>query len=212
MPALSILAPRRVLTRSMKACVHVSLQRLDALDVFGLLRQERIERVLALARGVDAALDADAADQLVHAERRGDDPDRAHDRARIGIDLIARKREQIAAGGGDILGEDIDFEVLLGGERPHALVDQHRLHGRAAGRVDLDGDGLGAAHGESLLDRRGRCRRARGRDGAASPRRSRRRNGGRERWARSSSMTREDSSSSRSLPEVPASSRECSWW
>ena len=90
----------------------------------------------------------------LQAEGGGDHADRAHDRAWVGIDLVAGEREQIAAGGGDVLGEDIDLEVLLGGERPDALIDQHRLHGRAAGRIDLDGDGLGAAHGEGLLDGR----------------------------------------------------------
>ena len=135
--------------------MHVALQRLDALDVRRLLGKKRIERVLALARGIDAALHADAVDQLVHAEGRGDDADRADDRARIGVDLIARAGEQIAAGRRDILGEHIDLEILLGGERADALIDQHRLHGRAAGRVDLDGDRLGAAHGEGLLDGRG---------------------------------------------------------
>ena len=87
-------------------------------------------------------------------KRRGDDADRAYDRARVGIDLIARAGQQIAAGRGDILGEHIDLEILLGGERADALVDQHRLHGGAARRVDLNGDRLGAAHGEGLLDGR----------------------------------------------------------
>ena len=109
--------------------MHVALQRLDALDVGRLLGKKGIERVLALAGGIDAALHADAVDQLVDAEGRGDDADRADDRAWIGVDLVARAREQIAAGGRDILGEDIDLEILLGGERADALIDQHRLHG-----------------------------------------------------------------------------------
>ena len=68
MSAFSILAPRRDLTRSMKDSMHVALERLDPLDVRRLLGEKRIERVLAFAGGVDAALHADAIDQLVHAE------------------------------------------------------------------------------------------------------------------------------------------------
>ncbi len=45
--------------------VHVALERLDPLDVLRLLRQERIERVLVLAGGIDAALHADLGDHLV---------------------------------------------------------------------------------------------------------------------------------------------------
>ena len=60
--------------------------------------------------GIDAPLDADLVDQLVQAEGRGDDADRADNRACIGIDLVAGDREQIASRRGDVLGEHIDLE------------------------------------------------------------------------------------------------------
>ena len=61
--------------------MHVTLQRLDPLNILRLLGEERIERVLALAGGIDAPLDTDLGDQLVQAEGRRDDSDRADDRA-----------------------------------------------------------------------------------------------------------------------------------
>jgi hypothetical protein len=103
--------------------------------------------------GIEAPLDADLVDQLVQAEGRGHDSDRAYDRASIGIDLVTGDREQIAARRGDVLGEHIDLETLFFSKRADALVDQHRLHRRAARRIDLDCDRLGAAHGERPLDR-----------------------------------------------------------
>jgi hypothetical protein len=112
--------------------MHVALDGLDALDIILLHRQEGVERRLVAARGIDAALDADLVDQLVQTEGGGDDADRADDRACIGVDLIAGDREQVASRRGDVLGKHIDLQILLLGERSDALVDQHRLHGRAA--------------------------------------------------------------------------------
>ena len=77
--------------------------------------------VLVRAGGIDAALHADLVDHLVEAEGGGDHADRADDRACVGIDLIAGEREHVAARGGDILGEHIDLEILLLGERADAL-------------------------------------------------------------------------------------------
>src|SRR5262249_60713982 len=48
--------------------VNLALDRLQVLDVFRPLGQERIEHHLLLARGVDAPLDADLADRLVRAK------------------------------------------------------------------------------------------------------------------------------------------------
>src|SRR6476619_3334882 len=133
--------------------MRVALDGLDPLHVFLLHRQERVERGLVAAGSIDAALDADLVDQLVQTEGGGDDADRADDRACIGIDLVAGDREQVASRRGDVLGEHIDLQTLLLGKRADALVDQHRLHGGAAWRVDLDGDRIGPAHGEGLFDR-----------------------------------------------------------
>ena len=140
-PAASILAPRRALTRSMKAACTSRWIAFDALHVLRLLRQERVERVLVGAGGIDPPLDAHLVDQLMHAEGRRDHADGADDGACVGIDLVAREGQQIAARRRHVFGEDIDLEALLLGQRPDALIDQHRLHGRAAGRIDLDRHG-----------------------------------------------------------------------
>src|SRR5262249_35502009 len=59
--------------------VNFALDRLEPLHVLRFLRQERIEHRLALARGVEAALDADLLDQPGEAERAADHADRSHD-------------------------------------------------------------------------------------------------------------------------------------
>jgi len=53
--------------------VNFVLDRLQLLDVFRLLRQERIEHRLALARGIEPALDAEPFDQLGKAKGPADD-------------------------------------------------------------------------------------------------------------------------------------------
>ena len=75
-----------------KVFVNFSLQFLQPFDVVGILRQERIEHRLVVARRIEPPLDADLRDQLVEAERAADHADRADDRMRIGDDLVGRRR------------------------------------------------------------------------------------------------------------------------
>src|SRR4029079_15099927 len=96
--------------------MHVALQVLQALDVFRLLGLEGVEHRLRFARGVHAPLDAELLDRVDKAEARGDDANRADDRARIGIDLSGRTSEPIAARSRQILAEGEDGDVLLIGE------------------------------------------------------------------------------------------------
>src|SRR5581483_5759983 len=94
--------------------VHVALKLLEPLHVLRALGLERIERALVLARGMHAPLDAVAADQLVEAEARRDDANGADDGGRIGVDLVAGERQEIAAGGRHVLAEDVDALAFLG--------------------------------------------------------------------------------------------------
>src|SRR5258707_8516512 len=61
----------------LEAVMDLGLQAVEALDVLGLLRAEGVEHRLALARRMQAAFDAEARDQILKAEARADDPDRA---------------------------------------------------------------------------------------------------------------------------------------
>src|SRR5215211_6778884 len=70
--------------------VDLALESLQAHHIFRILGPERIEHRLALAGGMHPPLDADALDQFMEAEARGNDADRADDGGRIGIDLVRR--------------------------------------------------------------------------------------------------------------------------
>src|SRR5207237_10597648 len=61
---------------------------------------------------------------------------RSEERRYLRIDLVAGKRQPIAARSGDILGKGEDRDALLLGELTEAAVEQRRLHRRAARRVD----------------------------------------------------------------------------
>src|SRR6185437_15110218 len=137
----------------LEAAVDVALERLEALHPHLVLGEEGIEQRLALARRVEPAADAEAAQQLGEAEAAADDPDRAEDRGLLGEDLVAGEGQPIAARGGDVLGEGEDGDVLLLGELTDAPVDERRLHRRAARRVDREGDRGEAGELESALDR-----------------------------------------------------------
>src|SRR5581483_3470097 len=61
--------------------VDLGLQPLQALDILRPLRREAVEQRLALARGVEPALDAELLDRAIEAEPGADHADRADDRA-----------------------------------------------------------------------------------------------------------------------------------
>src|SRR4051812_871031 len=79
--------------------VDLRLDALEARDVLRPFRAERVEHRLAGACGMEAALDAEAVEQLVEAEACRDDADRADERGRVGENLVAGAGEHIAAGG-----------------------------------------------------------------------------------------------------------------
>ena len=165
------LPARRVAHQRLEILVDVALQSSEALDVFGLFGLEGIENRLVLARGMDAALDAELGDRLDEAEARRDDADRADDRTCIGIDFIAGAGEPIAARGRDILAEDEDRDLVLRGERADAGMDQRRLHRRAARRIDRMRDGGDALPRKGALQRSARpaCKVRPGRKGVPMP-------------------------------------------
>ena len=65
--------------------------------------------------------------------------------------LVRRRREPVAAGRGDVLDEGHHRHVPLGGKRADAVVDERRLRGRAARRVDLERHRLEAWLAEGSL-------------------------------------------------------------
>ena len=72
------------------------------LDVSCLFRSEGVENGFFVASRVQAALDADLLDQLRKPEAAGDNADRADDRAVVGVNLVRRAGQPVAARGGDI--------------------------------------------------------------------------------------------------------------
>ena len=104
--------------------MHVALQVLEPRDVLGPLGLEGVECALVLAGGMHAPLDAEAVDELVEAEAGRDDADGADDRGRVGVDLVAGQRQEIAARCCNILAEHINALVLLGGELANTPEDE----------------------------------------------------------------------------------------
>ena len=149
------LAAAAFLDQRDEVLVDVLLDRLDALHVLRLLRQERIEHHLALAGGVEPALDAELFHQLGEAERAADHADRADDRKGIADDLVGGAGQHVAAGGADILDEGDDRKLLFLGQLPDAAEDQMRLRRRAARRIDDQRHGARVAHREGALQRAG---------------------------------------------------------
>jgi hypothetical protein len=80
---------------------HLAQARLLA----GLHRLEGVEQRLFLARGEDAALEAEAAQRLDCAKGGGRDADGADERCFQRVYFAARAGEPIPARGGDVLGE-----------------------------------------------------------------------------------------------------------
>src|SRR5262249_5358352 len=108
------------------------LQRLEPLDVFRILRQERVEHGLVLAGHVEPAFDAELLHQLGKAERAADHSDGAENGGRIAEDPVPGAGDHVAAGGGDIPGKDDHRTRVLGRELADAPINQVRLHRRAA--------------------------------------------------------------------------------
>ena len=106
------------------------------------------------ARGMHPPLDPVFRDQPLESEARGNHPDRAHDRGRIGPDVIRRTGEPIAARGRDILDEGMHRHLRLIGKAPDPRRDQRALHRRAAGRIDDQRHGHGLALAKGALDHR----------------------------------------------------------
>ena len=111
-------------------------------DVVFVLRPERVEHRLARAGRVDAPFDAELADRLDEAEAAGHHADRSDNGVGVGEDFVAGAGQPVAARGRDVLDEHQHRDVLLVGEVADATVDQRRLDGGAAGRIDRQGDGL----------------------------------------------------------------------
>ncbi len=116
---------------------------------------EGIEHRLALAGGIEAALDADALHQAGEAEAAGNNADRADDRTRVDDDLISCGGDHVAAGSREVLDRDNDPLVLLLGKIADAAEDQVRLGGGAAGRIDDQSDGRRGLVREGALERAG---------------------------------------------------------
>ena len=134
--------------------MHVALQRLEMRDVAVALGLERVEHRLVLAGGVHAPLDAELLDQPGEAEAGRNDADRADDGTRIDEDVIAGERDHVAARRGNVLDRNDDLLAILLGERADALVNEMRLHRRAARRIHHDGHRRRLLHREGTLELR----------------------------------------------------------
>src|SRR6185369_14719997 len=75
--------------------VDLALKRLQARDILGILRQERIQHRLVLARRIKPPLDADSLEQVLKTETAADHADRAKDRGRIAEYLVARAGDHV---------------------------------------------------------------------------------------------------------------------
>jgi hypothetical protein len=87
------------------------------IDFAGLLRLKRVERRLVLARGVKTTLHPEPLQKIGKAEAACDDADRADNRVFVRPNLVAGGKQPIAAGSRDILGEGINRQAVLGGQR-----------------------------------------------------------------------------------------------
>ncbi|KTT88509.1 hypothetical protein NS44R_15105, partial [Mammaliicoccus sciuri] len=94
-------------------------------------------------------------DRLLEAEAAADHADRAEDRGRIAIDLVARAGDHVAAGGRDVLGEHQHRQFLLGCQLADAQIDLARLHRRAARRIDHQRHRLGIPRTKGALQHLG---------------------------------------------------------
>ena len=136
-----------------EAVVDFLLHHLEAFNVVGLFRQERIEHRLVLAGGIEPALDAELVHQLGKTEGAADHADRADDGRAVADDLVGGTGDHVTAGGGDVLREGDHRLGLFGREFADAAIDQVRLHRRAARRIDQQGHGAGLAITERPFER-----------------------------------------------------------
>ena len=97
---------------------------LESFHIRGLLGHERIEHGFGLASRIDAPFDANLAQKLVRPKIRGNDTDRADDRAAINIDLVARAGEPVAARSRDILDKGINRDALVLCQAPNSRCDK----------------------------------------------------------------------------------------
>ena len=107
--------------------MDVGLERLDALDVFGLFGKERVHCGLVLAGGVNPTLNAQLVERARESEAGEDDADRSNDRRRIGDDLVAGGGDEVAAGRGGVFNKNEHALATLGREIAEALGDEARL-------------------------------------------------------------------------------------
>jgi hypothetical protein len=104
--------------------VDFALHRLERSHVGGVLRQERIEHRLVLARDIEPALDADPVHQLrTNPKVPPTTPiePTIEDASQM---ISSAAQATIAAGRGDVLGEGDHRAVVLGGKLADAAIDQ----------------------------------------------------------------------------------------
>ena len=131
---------------------------LEPRHLVGVFRLERVELELVLASGIDAALDPDLADEVREAEARRHDADRAHQRGPIRVDSRRRRRPACSRPMPRHPRRRRRPCAISRRERPDALVDEPRLHGRTAWRVDLECNRRRILDGKGALDGACACR------------------------------------------------------
>ena len=135
--------------------MDVLLQRCEARDIGRVLGEKGVEQGFSLAGSIEAALDAEPADQLGEPEARADDADRAEKRGLLTKDFVPGERQPIATRCRHILGERDNRNPLLVGELANAAEQQRRLHRRSARRIDDEGDRDEIGDTKRPVDRRG---------------------------------------------------------
>jgi hypothetical protein len=93
--------------------VDRGLDGFQAVDVFGLLRQEGVGKAFGAAGGDDAAFDALAGHEFGEAEGGEDDADGANQRRRVDPDLVARTGKPVATRSRHIFDKGVDGHILF---------------------------------------------------------------------------------------------------
>ena len=104
-------------------------------------RRKGIQEGLAFAGMAHAPLHPQLVDGVDKAEPGGDDPYGTHQTGLVGVDLVRRHGDVIAAGGAQVANHRIDGEVrALALEAVDLVVDATGLHRTAPRAVDAEDD------------------------------------------------------------------------
>ena len=102
---------------------------------------------------MDAALNPYFLDQAGKSKPGGDDANRPHDGAFIGVNFIGSARQHIAAGRSYIFHKGVNGQFCFNGQGADAFEDEGGLNRGATGRVDDQRNRLRILHFEGFFNR-----------------------------------------------------------